>query len=483
MLGNWFPLLTYIHACMYNNRPDLSHQIKTVIQHAATRVCSERHTFYRTADVGSATHSLCEMYMSSLPRLTTLGATLFVLFAVAACGKSDAPPAAPPPTEVSVVTIKAAPLGIMNELPGRLESTRIAEIRARVPGVVLKRTFREGSEIKAGATLFLIDPAQFQASYNSAAAAVARAEATLLQAELKEKRYKPLVATNAISKQEYDDVTATLKQAEADLAASKAARETAKLSLGYATVSSPISGRIGRAQVTEGALVGQNEATPLATVQQIDPIYVNMTQSSTEVLQLQRAMADGKLKSAGKGQVKVTLVTEDGQEYAQPGKLLFSDLTVDESSGAVTLRAEFPNPDRQLLPGMYVRARLEQAINEKAIVVPQQAVSRTPDGSAVMIVDAEGKVVARPVKTGAANNNNWIINEGLKEGDQVIVEGLQKVKPGATVKAVQWQKAVAAGANAPAAGAANPSAPATPASTTAPASAPADKNAEPTKSK
>lgn len=407
--------------------------------------------------------------MSSLPRLTSLGAAFFILFAVAGCGKSDTPAAAPPPTEVSVVTIKSSALGVTNELPGRLESTRIAEIRARVPGVVLKRTFREGSDVKAGATLFLIDPAQFKATYNSANAAVARAEATLLQAELKEKRYKPLVATNAISKQEYDDVTATLKQAEADLAASKAARETARLSLDYATVTSPISGRIGRALVTEGALVGQNEATPLATVQQIDPIYVNMTQSSTEILQLQRALADGKLKSAGKGQVKVTLVTENGQEYAQPGKLLFSDLTVDASSGAITLRAEFPNPDRQLLPGMYVRARVEQAINENAITVPQQAISRTPDGAAVMVVSAENTVVSRPVTTGAASGDSWVISDGLKDGDQVIVEGLQKIKPGATVKPVQWKKAAPADATAPAA---NPA-----------TSAPATKTAEQPKSK
>lgn len=412
--------------------------------------------------------------MSSLPRLTTLGAAIVVLFAVAACGKSNQQASAPPPTEVSVITVKQGPLGVINELPGRLESTRIAEIRARVPGVVLKRTFREGSDVKAGATLFLIDPAQFKATYNSANAAVARAEATLLQAELKEKRYKPLVATNAISKQEYDDVTATLKQAEADLASAKASRETARLSLDYATVTSPISGRIGRALVTEGALVGQNETTPLATVQQIDPIYVNMTQSSTEILQLQRAMASGKLKSAGKGQVKVTLITEDGQEYAQSGKLLFSDLTVDESSGAVTLRAEFPNPDRQLLPGMYVRARVEQAINENAITVPQQAITQTPDGSAVMVVSAESKVVSRSVKTGAASGNSWVINDGLKEGDQVIVEGLQKVQPGATVKAVQWKKAAPADASAPAADAAKPA---------AAASAPAAKTAEQPKSK
>lgn len=415
--------------------------------------------------------------MSSLPRLTRISAVIFLIYAIAGCGKSETKAPAPPPAEVSVITVKQAPLGVTNELPGRLESSRIAEVRARVPGIVLKRTFREGSDVKAGATLFLIDPAQFQAAYNSADAAVARAEATLLQAQLKAKRYKPLVETNAVSKQEYDDVIATEKQATADLASAKAARDTARLSLGYATVTSPISGRIGREQVTEGALVGQGEATLLATVQQIDPIYLNMTQSSTEILQLQRSVANGQLKSAGKGSLKVTLVTDDGQEYPRAGKLLFSDLTVDETSGQVTLRAEFPNPDRQLLPGMYVRARVEQAVNENAITVPQQAVSRTPDGAAVMVVGTDNKVVARPVKTGNANGTSWVITDGLKEGDQVIVEGLQKVQPGATVKPVQWQKAAPAASAAPAANA--------PAQSSQPAAqaAPAAKTADQPKSK
>lgn len=415
--------------------------------------------------------------MRSLPRLTQLSATLFLIYAIAGCGKKSEAPAAPPPPEVSIVTIKPAALDITTEMPGRLEASRVAEVRARVPGIVLKRTFKEGSDVKAGATLFLIDPAQFQANYNSAEAAVQRAEATLLQAQLKAQRYKPLVATNAVSKQEYDDVVAIEKQATADLTSAKAARETAKLSLGYATVTSPIAGRVGRELVTEGALVGQSgDATPMAIVQQIDPVYVNMTQSSTEVLQLRRAMASGQLKSAGKDQLKVTLITEDGQEYQHAGKLLFSDLTVDASSGAVTLRAEFPNPERLLLPGMYVRARVEQAIDEKAITVPQQAVSQTPGGSAVMVVGADGKVAARPVKTGSASNNSWVITDGLKEGDQVIVEGLQKVQPGGTVKPVPWQKA------APATGAAGTPA-AAPAAKDAGAQAPAAKTAEQPKSK
>lgn len=395
--------------------------------------------------------------MSSLPRLTRIGATLFLIYAIAACGKSEQQAAPPPPQEVSIVTVKPAPVAVMDELPGRLEASRIAEVRARVPGIVLKRTFREGSDVKAGATLFLIDPAQFRAAYNSANAAVEKAEAAKMAADNKAGRYKPLVASNAISKQEYDDVTTAAKQAEADLAAAKAARATAKLSLDYATVTAPISGRIGRAQVTEGALVGQGEATPLATVQQIDPMYVNLTQSSTEALKLQRAVADGQLQSAGKGKLAVTLITEDGKTYAQTGKLLFSDLTVDETSGMVTLRAEFPNPDHFLLPGMYVRARITQAVNEKAITIPQQAVNRTPDGASVMVVGADNKVAPRAIVTNGADGQNWIVSEGLKEGDQVIVEGLQKIQPGAPVKPVPWQK-VGTAANA-----ANASAPTAPA--------------------
>ncbi|GGI20308.1 efflux RND transporter periplasmic adaptor subunit [Oxalicibacterium faecigallinarum] len=420
--------------------------------------------------------------MSSLPRLTRISASLFLIFALAACGKKNEAPAAPPPTEVSVITINAAPLAVTNELPARLESSRIAEVRARVAGIVLKRNFREGADVKAGELLYQIDPAQFQANYNSADAAVQRAEATLLQAEMTAKRYKPLVETNAVSKLEYDNVVATEKQATADLVSAKAARETARLSLGYANVTSPISGRIGRALVTEGALVGQNEATPLAVVQQIDPIYVNMTQSSTEVLRLQRAMAAGQLKSAGKDQVKITLVTEDGQVYPHPGKLLFSDLTVDETSGAVSLRAEFSNPERTLLPGMYVRARVEQAVNDAAITVPQQAVTQTPGGSAVMVVGEDNKVTSRLVKTGSSNNNNWVIESGLKSGERVIVEGLQKVQPGATVKPVPWKKA----ANVTDAAAPEAAAPATPAAaeTKQPAAnAPASQKAEQPQSK
>ena len=362
------------------------------------------------------------------------------------CGdKPAAGPAAgapPPPAEVAVITIAPTRLALTTELPGRLEASRVAQVRARVPGIILKRTFEEGSTVKAGQVLFRIDPASLQATFSSTQASVAKAEANVAQAALKVQRYKPLVDTNAISKQEYDDALTAQKQASADLATAKATRQSAGLSLGYATVTAPIAGRIGRAQVTEGALVGQGEATPLATVQQVDPIYVNLTQSSTEVLRLRRALSSGKLQAAGENAARVTLVTEDGQTYPQAGRLLFSDLSVDESSGAVTLRAEFPNPGRMLLPGMYVRARLEQAVNEAALTVPQQAIQRTNDGASVMVVGADDKVTARPIKADNSQGNLAIVTSGLKPGERVIVEGLQKVKPGATVKPVQW-----AGAN------------------------------------
>ncbi|HEY0843918.1 MAG TPA: efflux RND transporter periplasmic adaptor subunit [Noviherbaspirillum sp.] len=384
--------------------------------------------------------------MTFVRRLTPVAAILLMIFTVAGCGEKNAvaqtPGAgAPPPPEVSIVTVAPQRIVMTTELPGRVEATRVAQVRARVPGIVLKRVFREGSEVKAGDVLFRIDPAPFQATYNSTQAAVAKAEANLAQATLKVQRYKPLVETNAVSKQEYDEAVTAQKQAAADLASAKAAQETAQLNLGYATVTAPISGRIGRAQVTEGALVGQGEATPLATIQQLHPIYVNLTQSSSEVLQLQRAMASGRLKRVSKDEAKVTLVTDDGRPYPHDGKLLFSDITVDEGTGAITLRAEFPNPDRLLLPGMYVRARLEQAVSENAITIPQQAVLRDPSGASVMLVGQDGKVAPQPVKIENAQGNAWVISEGLKAGDRVIVEGLQKVRPGAPVRPVPWKTA------------------------------------------
>ncbi|MFJ3044320.1 efflux RND transporter periplasmic adaptor subunit [Herbaspirillum chlorophenolicum] len=373
--------------------------------------------------------------MSSVSRFTRLTMTVAIAAALAACGqKPAAQGGAMPPAEVSVVTVAPQRIAITNELPGRLEAYRVAQVRARVAGIVQKRVFKEGSEVKEGQVLYKIDPAQYQATYDNA-------QATLTQTTLKAQRYKPLVEVNAVSKQEYDDAVAAQKQAEA-------AVRIAALNLGYATVTSPISGRIGRALVTEGALVGQgSDATQLALVQQLDPIYVNVTQSSADLLKLQQAMASGQLKSVGDNKASVTLLLENGQPYPLPGKLLFSDVTVDEATGSISLRAEFPNPKRVLLPGTYVRTKIEQAIDEQALVVPQQAVMRDLNGSSVFVVDADNKVTPRPVKTGSAQGNNWQILDGLKDGDRVIVEGLQKVKPGATVKPVQWNPAGAAPQN------------------------------------
>jgi membrane fusion protein (multidrug efflux system) len=409
-----------------------------------------------------------ETSMRSVPRCTPIAAAVITLSLLAACGKKDDKAAPPPPPQVAVYTVAPATLTLSTELPGRIEASRVAQVRARTPGIVLKRVYQEGNDVKAGDVLFRIDPAQFQASYDSAQAAVSKAEANLAQADLKVKRYKPLLAAEAVSTQEYDDAVTAQKQAAADLANARAARTNAGLTLGYATVTAPISGRVSRALVTEGALVGQGEATPMATVQTLDPIYVTITQSSTEVLRLQRALAAGKLKSAegNKGSAKVTLVTEDGQTYQQSGKLLFSDVSVDESTGTVSMRAEFPNPKRSLLPGMYVRARLEQAVNESALQVPQQAVVRGPEGATVLVVGSDNKVTSVPVKADQSQSGSWVVSSGLKGGERVIVEGFQKTKPGATVTPTPWQGPVAAapGASVPAAA---------PAPTPAPAPAPA----------
>jgi len=374
------------------------------------------------------------------PARCTVAVTLPALLALlSACGEKHADTAAPPPPTVAVVTVTPAAITLSSELPGRTEASRIAQVRARTAGIVLQRVYQEGGDVKAGQVLFRIDPAQFQASFDSAQAAVAKAEANLAQANLKEKRYKPLLAAQAVSQQEYDDAVTAQKQAAADLATSKAARTNAGLTLGYATVTAPISGRVSRALVTEGALVGQGEATPMATVQQLDPIYVTITQSSTEVLKLQRALAEGRLKSAGKDQARVTLVTEDGQTYPHAGKLLFSDVSVDESTGSVAMRAEFPNPQRVLLPGMYVRARLEQGVSDAAISVPQQAIVRSNEGATVLVVGADNKVLSQPVTANVNDGNNWVVSAGLKGGERIVVEGFQKAKPGVTVNPQPWK--------------------------------------------
>lgn len=408
-------------------------------------------------------------------RLGVAAGGLSVVLLLAACGKSEAPPAAAgggmPPPEVGVVVATPGDVGLVTELPGRLEASRVAQVRARAAGILQKRLFREGSDVKAGQALFTIDAAPYAAALQSAQATLARAQANLTQAAALAERYKPLLAANAVSQQEYANAVAAQKQAEADVAAGRAAVQTGRINLNYASVTAPISGRIGRALVTEGALVGQGEATQLAVIQQVDPVYVNFTQSAGEVMKLRRALADGQLQRAGGSEAAIVrVVLEDGSEYALPGKLLFSDLTVDPSTGQITLRAEVPNPKGDLLPGLYVRVRLEQAQVANAITLPQQAVTRTQQGDKITVVGADGKLSPRMVKVGAARNNQWIVLEGLKAGEQVMVDGFQKLQmmpPGTPVKAVPWQApGSAAAAPAAAAPAAAPaaSAPAAPAS-------------------
>jgi membrane fusion protein (multidrug efflux system) len=386
-----------------------------------------------------------------------------------ACGQGDkkADAAAPPghsmpPPEVGVVVATPGDIGLVTELPGRLEASRVAEVRARAAGILQRRVFKEGSDVKAGQPLFVIDASPYQASYQSAQAQLLRAQANLTRTTEVAKRYEPLVAANAISKQDYADAVAARAQADADVAVAKAAVQTAKISLDYASVTAPISGRIGRALVTEGALVGQGEATPLALVQQINPLYVNFTQSASEVLRLRRAMEAGTLKRAGGEAASVRVLLQDGTPYALPGKLLFSDLTVDATTGQITLRAEVPNPRGDLLPGLYVRVQLEQAQASNAIAVPQQAVTRTESGDTLTVVGEGGKLEKRQVKITAGQNNRWIVTEGLKAGEQVMVDGFQKLMmlpPGSPVKPVPWQ-APGQAAPAPAASAAAAAAPA-----------------------
>lgn len=375
---------------------------------------------------------------SRLSRLIPFAVGIAVIVLPSACKpKGPATPPAPPPVEVTVITTAPERIAVTTELPGRIDAVRVAEVRARVPGILLKRTFEEGSDVKAGDKLFEIDPAQFEANYRSAQANLAKAEANQRQAQALADRAKSLVEVEAVSKQDYDNAEAAALQAAAEVQVAKSALSNSALSLSYATVTAPIDGRIGRALVTEGALVGQNESTPLATIQQLDPVYFDFTQSSTDLLRLRRAVAEGKVKSLEAGTAQVTLLLEDGTEYPHPGKLLFSDISVDPTTGMISLRAEFPNPDRLLLPGMFARARLEQAVNEQAITVPQRAATRSAGGGAtILIVTPENKVEARSVVLGNAIGDKWVVNQGLAAGEKVIIEGLQKVRPGATVKPV-----------------------------------------------
>lgn len=379
-----------------------------------------------------------------------------------------------PPAEVGVVTVQTESVALQNELPGRVSAVRVAQVRARVTGVVLKRLFREGSDVNAGQPLFQIDAASYQAVIDSAQAALAKAQANLANAGAIAERYKPLVAVNAISQLEYSNAQSAQRLADADVASAKAALRTARINLDYATVRAPISGRIGQSLVTEGALVSQAEATQMALIQQTGTVYVNFTQSSGDLLRLRKAMTGNKSATSVKDGNTVHIVLEDGSQLPRTGKLLFSDLSVDASSGQVTLRAEVPNSDGLLLPGQYVRVRLAQAELPSAILLPQQAVTRTNQGDTVLVVGADNVPAKRQVKLGGNQNNQWIVLEGLKPGEQVIVDGFQKMMvPGAPVKATPWQgnaqpkPGLPAVAPAVAASGATPSAAASPASAAA----------------
>lgn len=357
-----------------------------------------------------------------------------------------APPQAP---AVTVITLRSEAVPMVAELPGRTSPYLIAELRPQVTGIVTERSFNEGSEVKAGQVLYRIDPAPYQAAYDSARAALARAEANAQVARIKAERHAGLVKIEAVSKQANDDAQAALKQAQAEVAVARAALDKARIDLDYTRLKSPISGRIGRSAVTPGALVTASQAQALATVQQLDPIHVDLTQSSAEMLRLRGEIAAGRLQPGAKGEVPVTLILEDGSEYAAAGHLTLSEVTVDEGTGSVTLRAKFANPDGVLLPGMYVRARLPQGMRGEAILVPHKALARDPRGDAlVMVVDADGKVAARPVQVAQSIGSDWVVTGGVKAGERIIVEGLQKARPGTQVQAQE------AGSTAPAAPAA-----------------------------
>ncbi len=381
-------------------------------------------------------------------------ATLGALLIVAGCQDEQAQQGgfAFPPPQVAVITVKAENVPITNDLPGRIAATRTAEVRPRASGIVVSRVFEQGSQVKQGDVLYRIDPAPFQVQVDSAEATLRRAKAVQAQAKNDTARQEQLKKSNVASAQTYDDAIAKLAQADADVAIAEAGLATAKLNLEYTEVKAPISGRIGRALITEGALVSANGTENLATIQQLDPVYADFTQSATDLIRLRKALEDGDLM-ADNNSADVKLVLDDGSAYPHPGKLLFSEAAVDESTGQVTLRGEFPNPDGDLLPGMYVRVQIEQGIEKGAVLVPQQAVQRDSSGSAlVYVVAADNKAGIRPVRVGRAAGTRWVITDGLKDGEKIIVEGFQKVQPGGEVVPSDWDpNAVAADAGKPAA--------------------------------
>ncbi|MCX5813923.1 MAG: efflux RND transporter periplasmic adaptor subunit [Proteobacteria bacterium] len=379
--------------------------------------------------------------------IATMGIIILCLM-LTCCGKPKGLPQGGTP-EVAVVVMKTERFPIITENPGRTSAFLVAEVRPQVSGIIQKRLFTEGSDVKADDILYQIDPATYEAAYAGAKAALARVEANVISIRNRAQRYNELVAINAVSQQECDDAVAALKQAEAEIEANKAAVETARINLAYTNVKAPISGRIGKSNVTVGALVTANQPSALAVIQQLDPIYVDATKSSVNLLQLKGHIAAGTIKGIGPGQAPAKLLLEDGKPYPLEGTLKFSDVTVDPSTGSYILRTVFPNPNHILLPGMYVRALIQEGVVDRAILVPQQGVSRDPKGNpVVLIVDAEGKVQQRIITVARAIGDRWNVPSGLAPGDRVIVEGIQKVRPGVSVKVVPFDPGPKDGAEA-----------------------------------
>ena len=381
-------------------------------------------------------------------RLLTAAASLIAGTMFTSCDQKPAA-AGPPPggmPEVTVITVATQRVELTTELAGRVAASQTAEVRPQVGGIIQNRLFTEGSDVKAGDLLYQIDPASYQAAYNGAAAALAKAEANVAPVRLKAERYKELLASEAVSKQDYDDISAAQKLAEAEIELAKAALETARINLAYTKVTAPISGRIGRSAVTNGALVTASQPLPLATIQLLDPVYVDVTQSSSEMLRLRKALESGQLTHEA-SQAKVQLLLDDNSQYPELGTLKFSEAFVDQSTGSVTLRTLFPNQKLVLLPGMFVRAVLEEGVKDQAILVPQRSVTRNPAGNAmVMIVNADEKAEPRVITVPRTVGESWLVTDGLKVGDRVIMEGLQKARPGTPVKALPFVAKPAAAA-------------------------------------
>ncbi len=363
---------------------------------------------------------------------------ILTLHLVTGCGRDQAasPAAAPPPTDVTVVTVAARPVTLTRELPGRTEPFLVAEVRPQVSGIVQERLFTEGGQVEAGQPLYQLDDASYRADYNSARAGLARAQAAAELAKLNANRTTGLLEANAISRQEYENAVAALREAEAGVAVAEAAVASAEVRLGYSRITSPIAGRIGRSSVTQGALVTANQVTPLATVQQLDPIYVDLTRSSREFLDLRRGLKQGRVQQSD--EVPVTILLEDGTTYEHTGTVAFSEVSVNPETGSFSLRVIVPNPDHLLLPGMYVRAVVSEGVRDQALLAPQQGVTRGPDGGTIaMVVAPDGTVVARPLQVSRAIGDQWLVESGLEDGDRVIIEGLQKIRPGMPVNAVE----------------------------------------------